>query len=87
MFPVHGCPLTLLLWGQPVWKQPHRRQEGSLQHRGVNLDPKSEPKQEGKTKVLLLLLCSLDVQDIIQTPGMEHLDTAVNKNYLLLSAL
>lgn len=84
MFPVHRCPLTLLLWGQPVWKQPHGRKEGSLQHQRVNLDPKSEPKQEENTKGLLLLLCSLDIQDIVQTPRMEHLDTAVHKNYPLL---
>lgn len=89
MFPLHGCPLTLCSSGDSLsgnsltasleggW-----RKESRLQHRRPLPGPKSELTREGniKTACILSLLCSLDIQAVVQTPGVEHLDIAANKS-------
>lgn len=46
--------------------------------------PSSEPAQEGNSETACIppLLYSLDFQAVVQAPGMELLDTAVNKKFL-----
>jgi len=93
MFPLHGCPLTLCSSGDSLSGntltaslEEGQRKQSRLQRRGLHPGPKSELTREGDvhTGCILSLLCSLDIQAIVQRPDMEHLGIAVNKRYLLL---